>query len=335
LSTTQNYKRVALAIVGGSLLAYPAMAQTTDASMKASFEFVGSSFFYAMGVLVFLYAAAALATPKNAHGQSRWNPLVITAGKNGRSSLSRLQVFYFTLIVVAALTYILVNTRELDGLSKDVLMLLGISAVGAAGGQVVAVTRKRLSSENWSWLIRKQWITESIERESRPASPADLVTSDDQFDIYKFQMLAFSLIVGMALIAKTFEKDATLANFTISASLLGVLGLSQVVYLGGKTAGPPTNQNLNAALDSVRKLELAFVKAVADKWDLKPPVASDIDSQEKRMSAAIVVATGEYNEYMAAAENAARLVQERIGAANPTENTAPTLFPRVVPSAQA
>ncbi len=311
-----------------ALLAVPAVAQTQENNELAKFLFDGISFLIALAVLIFLYGAAALATPKNSHGQSGWNPLVITAGRFGRGSLSRLQVFYFTLIVIASLTYILVGTRQLDGLSEDVLMLLGISAVGAAGGQVVAITRKRLSSENWSWLIRKQWITESIERKSKPVSPRDLVTADDQFDIYKFQMLAFSLIVGAALIAATFREGATLNTFTISGSMLGVLGLSQVVYLGGKAAAPPTNQNLNTALDNVRKLEVAFIKAVSDKWEKDPPMADEVDTQEKKLDKAISVATAQYNEYMAAAEDAVRMVQERIGAPEPTKNTGPSL-PRV------
>ena len=47
------------------------------------------------------------------------------------------------------------------------------------------------------------------------------------------------------------------------------------------------------------------------------------------MKTAMAVANAEYNEYMSAAESAARLVQERIGALLPTENTQPTLLPKV------
>ena len=317
-----------LTVICAYLMAMPVGALAQENAEKAKFVFEWTPFLAAIGVLVFLYGAAALATPKNAHGQSGWNPLVITAGRFGRGSLSRLQVFYFTLIVIASLTYVLVGTQQLDGLSQDVLMLLGISAVGAAGGQVVAVTRKRLSSENWSWLIKKKWITESIERKSRPVSPRDLVSADGQFDIYKFQMLAFSLIVGAALVGATFREGATLETFTISGSMLGVLGLSQVVYLGGKAAGPPTNEDLNTALTEVRRLEIAFIKAVTEKWETEPPSAADVGTQDKALAKAIAAAPAAYNEYIAAAENAARLVQERIGAPEPTENTAPSI-PRI------
>lgn len=313
-----------------ALSAVPAYAQSADSADAAIFAFDWISFLIAMAIVFVLYGAAALATQSNRHGQSGWNPLVITAGRFGRGSLSRLQVFYFTMIVIGLLTYILVATRKLDGLSADVLMLLGISAVGAAGGQVVATTRKRLSSQNWAWLMQKKWINESIERKSKPVSTRDLVTADDQFDIYKFQMLAFSLIVGVALIGAAFKDGLTLEKFTLSASMLGVLGLSQVVYLGGKAISPPTNEDLNTALNNVRRLEVEFIKAVSDKWEAVPPRAEEVDTKDKKMDKAIATATTEYNEYLTAAENAARLVQERIGALKPTNNTAPSL-PHVIP----
>lgn len=313
-----------------ALSAVPVYAQSAESADAAKFAFDWTSLLIAMAIVFFLYSAAALATRGNSHGQSGWNPLVITAGRFGRGSLSRLQVFYFTMIVIGLLTYILVATRKLDGLSADVLMLLGISAVGAAGGQVVATTRKRLSSQNWAWLMQKKWINESIERKSKPVSTRDLVTADDQFDIYKFQMLAFSLIVGVALIGAAFKDGLTLEKFTLSASMLGVLGLSQVVYLGGKAISPPTNEDLNTALNNVRRLEVEFIKAVSDKWEDVPPRAEEVDTEDKKMNKAIATATAEYNEYMTAAENAARLVQERIGALKPTNNTTPSL-PHVIP----
>jgi len=313
-----------------ALSAVPAYAQSAESADAAKFALDWTSFLIAMAIVFVLYGAAALATKRNSHGQSGWNPLVITAGRFGRGSLSRLQVFYFTMIVIGLLTYILVAAGKLDGLSADVLMLLGISAVGAAGGQVVATTRKRLSSQNWAWLMQKKWINESIERKSKPVSTRDLVTADDQFDIYKFQMLAFSLIVGVALIGAAFKDGLTLEKFTLSASMLGVLGLSQVVYLGGKAISPPTNEDLNTALNNVRRLEVEFIKAVSDKWEAVPPRAEEVDTEDKKMDKAIATATTEYNEYLTAAENAARLVQERIGALKPTNNTAPSL-PHVIP----
>lgn len=325
---TKIRQRQAMHFSASCLLWLPVAAVAQDMPQPAVFEFKWVPFLVALGVLVFLYSVAALATKTNEHGQSGWNPLVITAGQFGRGSLSRLQVFYFTLIVIASLTYILVGTQKLDGLSEDVLMLLGISAVGAAGGQVMAVTRKRLSFENWSWLIRKGWIRESIERKSKPISPRDLVSADGQFDIYKFQMLAFSLIVGAALVGATFREGATLETFTISGSLLGVLGLSQVVYLGGKAASPPTNEDLNTSLTEVRRLEVEFVKAVSEAWKDAPPAKADVSTGDKALKKAIATAPEKYNEYLAAAENAARMVQERIGAPEPTDRTAPDI-PRV------
>jgi hypothetical protein len=60
------------------------------------------------------------------------------------------------------------------------------------------------------------------------------------------------LVVGIALL----RDYAHLATFTIPETLLGILGISQVVYIGGVLAKPPSYAELNAALDRLRTLEL-------------------------------------------------------------------------------
>jgi len=160
----------------------------------------GWAFFFSLTILVLLYYAISRMVPLNKFGQCRLNPLVLTAGAFGRGSLSKLQVFGFSLTVFWLLLYQLFAMGELQELPTDVLTLLGISAAGAGAGKITALTRKRLSFENWSWLKQKNWIEDSVEKPAKPARLRDLVTSDDEFDVYKFQMLAFSIVVGVALI---------------------------------------------------------------------------------------------------------------------------------------
>ncbi len=268
-------------------------------------------------VVVLFYLLAAVSRPRSPVGGWPGNPLAITAGVTGRASLSNLQVFYFSLIVFWLLAYLVVKMGKLVGLSTDILVLLGIGAAGTAGAKVTAITRKRLSSEDWAWLKRKNWISQDIERARRPPQWTDLITSGADFDVYKFQTLVVSFIVGIALVVAGVT-TGTVEEFTIPPNLLGLLGLSQAAYVGGKAIGPATNANLKTQLDKLRKLEQVFIAAAANEWKKTAPPQAD-------MAAAIKAAPVEYNAYLTAATETAVMVQERIGAAQPTTNIAPDL----------
>jgi hypothetical protein len=88
----------------------------------------------------------------------------------------------------------------------------------------------------------------------------DLVLTNREFDIYKAQTLVFSLVVAVALLINGGER---LASFTVPEALLGILGLSQIVYIGGILARPRSIGDLDDALTELRKRESVLQTAVA------------------------------------------------------------------------
>ena len=264
------------------------------------------AYLFASGIILLLYLLAAQVTEDRYEGQSRLNPLVITAGIYGRASLSKLQIFSFSLIVVWMLSYFLVANSTISNLSETVLVLLGISAAGTLSGKLTTVERKRISLGNWTWLVNKGWIKESIQPARRPTSFRDLMTSGKEFDVSKFQMLAVSVFVGCAMIIIGL-KAGSLDKFEIPSNVLVLLGLGQVVYVGGKAVGSSTEADLDEQLTSLRKLEADFVNAVSQTWKVNPPAAVD-------MAIAKLVAPEEYNNYRRSAEEAVIVVKNLINA---------------------
>jgi hypothetical protein len=261
-----------------------------------------------------LYLAAARFAA-DAEGSARFNPLVITAGVHGRGSLSKLQIFYFSLIVVWMLVFFVIEKDEITDLSQTVLILLGVSAAGTVGSKITSVARLRLSLDNWAWLRSRGWIRESIEKKKRPPQIADLMSSDGEFDVAKFQMLAVSFVVGIAMIYLGI-KAGSLAEFKVPDNVLGLLGLSQAVYIGGKATGPATHMELNKKLTDLRGLEGKFRSAVSQAWKAKAPEEVSLDAASKE-------APEEYNHFKSAVREAAEMVQERIGASGPPANLEP------------
>lgn len=177
------------------------------------------------------------------------NPVVITAGEFGKASLSNLQIFWFTLIVLGLLVHILLYTGVLSALSESILLLLGISAASKILSAGVDVAKNRLSFDNWSWLHNKGWLT--IEPEKN-AHWRDLILTDGSLDVYRYQLAAFSCLVGVTLLISGIN---VLATYSLPEGFLALLGLSNVVYIFGKTVAPNSVAELNSKLDALRKAE--------------------------------------------------------------------------------
>lgn len=223
------------------------------------------------------------------------NPVRLTAGVGGGASLSKLQTLIFSAAVGFLVLFVLLRTGQLTELSSDILMLLGISAGGAVGGKLTATVKTRLSMESFAWIMDKHWIPEEAKRpdsgtnpaldralgrsEGQPVRWADLVMSGGEFDVYKFQLALFSLVVTIGLLTTSMTG---LTTFTVPDTLLQVLGLSQVVYIGGKAASPNSYNDLDKKVKELQRLEMAFLKAVAEAWKQAPPTGNKTLTEAKK-----------------------------------------------------
>jgi hypothetical protein len=139
--------------------------------------------------------------PEKPHFLGTLDPVQITANPFGRGSLAKLQIFVFSLLVFGLLFYYQFRYGVLAGMSVDVMTLMGISAVGAVGGKVTYVYKRRLSFENWAWLRRKGWLPVGKDVAPRARWSELFLDSDTrEFDPYSFQMAVFSLVVAVALL---------------------------------------------------------------------------------------------------------------------------------------
>jgi len=228
-------------------------------------------------LLFVLYAFAAHAAAEADKQKLSWfrylDPVVLTAGANGKGSLTNLQILFFSAIVVGLVGYIVARTGILSDLSLTILTLLGIAGAGATLSKAADSNRNRLDFENWAWFIRKHWLPPEGISSVNEASWKDILTTNGEFDVYHFQSMTLSLAVGGALLTTGFTD---LASFTIPDSLLGVLGLSQVIYIAGTMVAPPTCKQLNDATSELRALERDFVNAATAADPSSPPGAPPV-----------------------------------------------------------
>jgi hypothetical protein len=191
------------------------------------------------------------------------NPIHLIANAFNQGSVQKAQVLLFSFLVAELVLAMVLNTGALVDLSPTVVGLLGISGVGAATAQVAYTQKTRLSFENWAWLEKKN----VFDRPGALAGPfwRDLVLSNREFDVYKLQTIIFTVAVAAALIV---GGASHLSTFSVPQTLLGVLGLSQVVYVGGILAKPGTVADLDDSITKLRAADALVAAAQAQKTDI-------------------------------------------------------------------
>ncbi|MCY4153601.1 MAG: hypothetical protein OXE94_15425 [Aestuariivita sp.] len=154
-----------------------------------------------LAVLV-LYGLACLAVKHRWKHRIVVHPLKLIADASGRASLSSAQVLFFTLVVLWLAIYWVIQEGVLVSIDNSVLGLLAIAVAGAGVGKITDSTRFQATAENWAWARRKNWIEKDFPKASSKRAPiiGDLLTSDGNFDVARFQAVGFSLVVGIALL---------------------------------------------------------------------------------------------------------------------------------------
>ncbi len=167
--------------------------------------------------------------------------------------------------------------------------------------------KNRIDGANWTWLINNGWFIDPDKDEKQAkdrtrAKWADLLCTGNSFDVYSFQLLTVSGLVAAGLISSDLDK---LAEFSIPEGLLPLLGLSNVVYLGGKAVMPNSIAELDAGLKSLREAETAWLATVTPA--VMPKVGDD------KLKTAMSTAPAEYQNYISVAREVARGLKAMYG----------------------
>lgn len=261
-----------------------------------------------------------------------FNPVVLSAGSNGKGSATKLQILFFSLVVFGVVGYIWMLTGHLTGLSNNVLLLMGISGIGSVAAAGAEVSKQRLSFTNWSWLIANLWLPKGGAAEFNRASWKDIVMTNGEFDVYRFQMITFSFLVGMSLVFAGVQLT-DLTNYTIPEALLGILGLSQAVYVMGQLVAPPSIADLDKQIDALKDTQKKLRDAVTNN---QSSIIADVDIRFQDDQNLNLTRTA-YNDYMATWQTTCTMFETTLGrpvpaAARAKDQTPPFTLPMTVTS---
>jgi hypothetical protein len=264
------------------------------------------SIFAVVAEVLVLYLWIAFALRKQDHTFASFlralNPAQVSAGPDGKGSLSTLQTLAFSLAVAALITLLLLQTGALVDLSGSILTLLGISGIGATIAKGTDSQRNTLSADNRAWLLRHGWVPMAkTVVDPSDATWRDFFTTDGVFDVYRYQSFIFGLVVIGGLIAAGVNQ---LSTFVVPNTILGIVGLSQVVYIGGKLVTPTNISDLNAAIADLR----------TDEQKLKAAAVAKKQGQVASLAEAIpLVGQDAYDAYRQKARDIAAIFTDATG----------------------
>jgi hypothetical protein len=268
-------------------------------------------------VILLSYIGAAFALREPGHTFVSFigslDPVKVTAGADGKGSLSKFQILLFSVVVFGLILLFSLQTGKLTDISMTILGLLGISGLGSTVAKGADAQRIVISPENSAWLYHKNWMTPSRAPVDRSkASWRDFFSTDGEFDVYRYQSLIFSLVVVLAMI---FGGVTQLATFTVPESILGIVGLSQAVYIGGKLVTPTNISNINDAIADLRNQEkMLWTTATTAKNGVVATVDEAIQ----------LAGSATYNAYMDKARNVAALFELETGLKVPEDAIKPS-----------
>jgi hypothetical protein len=194
------------------------------------------------------FVAALVTKFQGTQKKWRFNPIWFVSGKDGGASLSLAQILLWTILVFSASFYVLVASGKLLDLTNDVLMLLGI----AGGASVIAKITASAKDEKGLAIAAPA-----------PKEPKwlDLLQTDGQADLYKFQMAIFTLLAALFVTGKIY---GTLEFPLLPAGLLTLIGISNGVYLAAKGTTKTVYEKLGEKSDELNKAKAELQKSQTD-----------------------------------------------------------------------
>lgn len=154
-----------------------------------------------------------------------FSPLDIAVTPFGTYSISVAQALFWTFIVAFSCVYVYMLKAAFIVIPDQILILLGIT-----GGTALATRINSMSKD----VVPKE-LMKDIDRQDIPRL-RDMMSIAGKLNIYKFQMLVFTLITGGIVLVELIKA----CNFPeIPNTLIVLMGLSNTLYLGNEVTVEP------------------------------------------------------------------------------------------------
>jgi HAMP domain-containing protein len=148
-------------------------------------------------------------------------PLNFAITPLGSYSISLTQILFWTFITIFGLVYVHHISQEFLVITPQVLILLGIGGGTALGAKMNAISNAFDIPSYYLKFVTKK----------RTPKLKDIISIGGQPNIFKFQILAFTIITGCYVIV---DIISTYQFPVIPENLITMMGISSLIYLGNE-----------------------------------------------------------------------------------------------------
>jgi hypothetical protein len=154
-----------------------------------------------------------------------FSPLHFAVTPIGTYSISVTQALFWTFIVAFSCVYVYMLKAAFIVIPSQILILLGITGGTALASRINAVSKDVVPND----------LMKDI-RKKRTPKLRDMISIGGRMNVYKFQMMVFTLVTGIIVMAEFIKA----CNFPgIPNTLIVLMGVSNTLYLGNEVTIEP------------------------------------------------------------------------------------------------
>ncbi|MBM4140399.1 MAG: hypothetical protein FJ242_02740 [Nitrospira sp.] len=167
-------------------------------------------------------------------------PLNFAITPIGTYSISLTQILIWTYVTIFGLVYVYWLTGSFLDITSQVLMLLGIGGGTAIGAKINAVSKLYEVPPKYLNLVEKKRIPKL----------RDIISTGGHPNIYKFQMLVFTLLTAYIVVVEIAKKYSFPQ---IPDSLVVLMGISSAVYIGNEVIQENVWEKIKKKIEEIEK----------------------------------------------------------------------------------
>ncbi len=167
-------------------------------------------------------------------------PLHFTITPLGTYSISLAKILFWTFITIFGFVYVYRLSGKVLDITPQMLTLLGIGGGTALAAKINAQSRVREIPQKYLGLVKK----------TRIPRLKDLLSIGGQPNIFKFQMIVFTLFTGYYVIVEIIK---TCAFPEIPGNLMTMMGMSSIIYLGNEVASKNVWEEIKKKVEAIKE----------------------------------------------------------------------------------
>ncbi|MBW1781920.1 MAG: hypothetical protein JRL30_14410 [Deltaproteobacteria bacterium] len=173
-----------------------------------------------------------------------FSPLDFSMTPIGTYSISKTQALFWTFLVGFSCVYVYLLQCDFIMIPAQILVLLGITGGTALASRINALNKDVGVPKDIMDKVKKK-----VQNKGRIPRLRDMVSIGGRLNIYKFQMVVFTLITG----AIVFSELLRSFNFPeIPDSLIVLMGVSNTLYMGNEVSLDPMKK-VREAVDALER----------------------------------------------------------------------------------